>query len=55
MRGGDTLSEIAQRLMGSARQWRRLYDLNRDVIPDPEEMPDRATRVFYHCFVISQQ
>jgi nucleoid-associated protein YgaU len=36
--GGDVLSEIAQREMGSARHWRKLYEHNRDVIDDPDHL-----------------
>lgn len=32
----ETLSEIAQRLMQSSRQWRQIYELNRDVISNPD-------------------
>lgn len=38
VRPGDSLSTIAQRFMSSAGQWRRLYELNRDVISDPNEV-----------------
>ncbi len=36
VRSGDNLSEIAQRLLGSARRWTELRDLNRDVIVDED-------------------
>ncbi len=32
----ETLSEIAQRMLGSARRWEELYELNRDRIDDPD-------------------
>ncbi|MHC4415860.1 MAG: LysM peptidoglycan-binding domain-containing protein [Planctomycetota bacterium] len=35
---GDSLSEIAQRLLQSADKWRQLYELNRDVISDPDHV-----------------
>lgn len=35
---GDTLSEIAQRLLHSARETQRLYELNRHVIRDPDRL-----------------
>ena len=38
VRVGDSLSTIAQRFLSSAGQWRRLYELNRDVISDPDEV-----------------
>ena len=33
---GDSLSAIAQREYGDAKQWRRIYDANRDIIKDPD-------------------
>ncbi|TVQ53763.1 MAG: LysM peptidoglycan-binding domain-containing protein [Phycisphaerales bacterium] len=36
---GDTLSKIAQRLLGSAQRWREIYELNRDVINDADNVP----------------
>ncbi len=38
VRSGDSLSEISQRLYGSARHWRFLYEANRDRIPDPDRL-----------------
>ncbi|MHC4099292.1 MAG: LysM peptidoglycan-binding domain-containing protein, partial [Planctomycetota bacterium] len=35
---GDSLSGIARRFLQSADQWRRLYELNRDVIGDPDNI-----------------
>ncbi len=36
---GESLSEIASRLLKSTQRWRELYDLNRDVIPgDPSSV-----------------
>jgi len=35
---GDSLSEIARQFMGSADRWRRLYQLNRHVISDPDNI-----------------
>jgi len=35
---GDTLSEISQELLGTARRWREIYELNRDVIRDPDNL-----------------
>lgn len=35
---GDTLSEISQELLGTARRWREIYEMNRDVIRDPDNL-----------------
>jgi nucleoid-associated protein YgaU len=33
---GDSLSAIAKREYGDAKEWRRIYDANRDIIKDPD-------------------
>ena len=33
---GDSLSKIAQREYGDAKQWTRIYEANRDTIQDPD-------------------
>ncbi|MGI9014354.1 MAG: LysM peptidoglycan-binding domain-containing protein [Phycisphaerales bacterium] len=40
---GDVLSEIAKSELGRASQWRLLYELNRDVIKDPDHVPAGVT------------
>ncbi len=35
---GDTLSEIAERELANANRWREIFELNRDVIEDPDEI-----------------
>lgn len=35
---GDTLSEISQQLLGTARRWREIYEMNRDAIRDPDNL-----------------
>ena len=35
---GDTLSEIAQKVMGSTKKTQLLIDINRDVMPDPNSI-----------------
>ena len=35
---GDTLSELAQKLLGSARETERLYELNRDVLRHQDDL-----------------
>ena len=38
VQSGDTLSELAQKLLGSARETTRLYELNRDVLRDQNDL-----------------
>jgi nucleoid-associated protein YgaU len=38
VRGGDTLAKIAERFMGSKRKWQKLYEMNRDVVDDPDNV-----------------
>ena len=33
---GDSLSAIAEREYGDAKQWRRIYDANKDTIKNPD-------------------
>ena len=33
---GDSLSKIAKREYGDVRDWRKIYEANRDVIDDPD-------------------
>jgi nucleoid-associated protein YgaU len=33
---GDSLSKIAQKLLGTSSRWREIYDLNRDRIKNPD-------------------
>jgi nucleoid-associated protein YgaU len=40
---GDTLSELAGRFLGSEGKWRELYELNRDRIEDPDQVPSGTT------------
>jgi len=35
---GDTLSKIAARTLGSATQWQKLAEANRDTLPDPDRL-----------------
>ncbi len=35
---GETLSEISQKLLKTARRWQELYELNKDVIDDPDNV-----------------
>jgi nucleoid-associated protein YgaU len=38
VREGDSLSEIAQRLLGSARFYKAIYECNRDVLRSPDDI-----------------
>jgi nucleoid-associated protein YgaU len=38
VKAGDSLSEIAKRFLGKKGQWKKLYDMNRDVIEDPDNV-----------------
>ncbi len=35
---GDTLSSISERYYGTAARWRRIYDANRDELPNPDRL-----------------
>jgi nucleoid-associated protein YgaU len=43
IRRGDTLSRLAERYYGSTGDWRKLYELNRQVIRDPDALQVGAT------------
>lgn len=38
VKSGDTLSELSLQLLGTSRRWRELYEHNRDVIRDPDNL-----------------
>ena len=38
VKDGDSLSVIARRFLGSKDKWKKLYDMNRDVIDDPDNV-----------------
>jgi nucleoid-associated protein YgaU len=43
---GDSLSKIAQREYGDAKQWTRIFEANRDIITDPDLIhPGQALRL----------
>jgi nucleoid-associated protein YgaU len=33
---GDSLSKIAKQVYGNMKDWRRIYDANRDIIKNPD-------------------
>lgn len=33
---GDSLSKIAKQVYGNMKDWRRIYDANRDIIQNPD-------------------
>lgn len=33
---GDSLSKIAEKFYGDTKEWRRIYDANRNLIKDPD-------------------
>ncbi len=35
---GDTLAHISERFYGQSRGWRRIYEANRDIIPEPHSI-----------------
>ncbi len=35
---GDSLSRIAKKHYGDANKWRRIFEANRDLIKDPDEI-----------------
>jgi len=39
VRSGDTLSELAQRFLGSTARYRELFEANRDVLANPDVLP----------------
>lgn len=38
VKSGDTLGDIAKKELGSAKRWREIVDLNKDVISDPDNV-----------------
>lgn len=38
VQAGDILGTISQKVYGSARYWRRIYDANRDLLDDPNDL-----------------
>ena len=35
---GDSLSKIAKQTLGDAKAWKRIFELNKDVIKDPDKI-----------------
>ena len=38
VRKGETLQKISNKLYGTTKQWKKLYDLNRDVLKSPDKI-----------------
>lgn len=38
VRSGDSLTQIAQRFLGAKSKWKKLHEMNRDVIDDPDDL-----------------
>ena len=38
VQSGDTLSEIAQEQLGDANRWQEIFELNRALVSDPDEI-----------------
>jgi nucleoid-associated protein YgaU len=36
VQSGDTLSKIAKRVYGDASEWKRIWEANKDTIPNPD-------------------
>lgn len=46
VKSGDTLSHIAQRYLGNANEYPKIYDLNRDILNDPDKIyPGQKLRI----------
>lgn len=38
VKSGDSLATIAQRFLGSKSKWKKLHEMNRDVVEDPDDL-----------------
>lgn len=38
VKSGDSLSKIAKREYGNAKDWKRIFEANRDLIKDPDKI-----------------
>ena len=45
IKSGDTLSDIAQELLGDANRWKEIYKMNKDVIGDNPDMIHPGTKL----------
>lgn len=43
---GETLQSLAARFYGSALEWQRLYEANREVLGDDPSLPSPGTELF---------
>lgn len=46
VKAGQTLSDVAQELLGDRGRWREVYEANRDRIPDPDHVRAGLTLIF---------
>ncbi|MGN7837006.1 LysM peptidoglycan-binding domain-containing protein [Stenotrophomonas sp. 22385] len=43
---GDTLSKIAKNELGDANAWQKIFELNKDVLKDPDKIfPDQVLKL----------
>jgi len=45
IKGGDTLSDIAQEQLGDANRWNEIYAMNKDVIGDDPDLIHPGTKL----------
>jgi nucleoid-associated protein YgaU len=46
VKAGDTLSKIAKREYGSADEWNRIFEANKDILKDPNKIyPGQKLRI----------
>ena len=43
---GDSLSKIAKKFYGNAKEWNRIFEANRDILKDPDKIyPGQELRI----------
>ena len=38
VKSGDSLSKIAKRVYGNAKEWKRIFEANTDILKDPDKI-----------------